>query len=57
MSVDYRRNLMRKIIIGIVFALPIPLCAAANAVLEGYRAGALQESAGFKDFSAARGPR
>ena len=48
---------MRKIIIGIVFALPIPLCAAANAVLEGYRAGALQESAGFKDFSAARGPR
>jgi mono/diheme cytochrome c family protein len=46
---------MRRLIIGTVLALPIPLYAAANAILESYRASALQESPGFKDFSATRG--
>ena len=46
---------MRRLIIGSVLALPISLYAAANAILESYRAIALQESPGFKDFSATRG--
>lgn len=46
---------MKKIIIGIAIALSFPLYAATNAVLDGYRATALQESPGFKEFSATRG--
>ena len=46
---------MRRVIIGIAMAFPFPLHAAGNAVMEGYRAAASQESPGFKDFSAMRG--
>jgi hypothetical protein len=38
-------------------ALALPLCAAANPVLEGYRAQAKTENAAFKDFSAAAGQK
>ena len=46
---------MKAIVIGLVLALPVPLYAATNAVLESYRTAAQQEAPGFKDFSAARG--
>jgi mono/diheme cytochrome c family protein len=38
-----------------IAALALPLMAAANPVLDGYRAAAKQENAAFTDFSAARG--
>jgi len=43
------------IMMAVALAVPLTVYAAANAVLEGYRAGALQESSGFKEFSATRG--
>ncbi len=48
---------MKAIVIGLALALalPVPLYAAANSVLDGYRVAAQQESPGFKEFSAARG--
>jgi len=36
-------------------ALALPLAAAANPILDAYRAQAKQENAAFKDFSAADG--
>ena len=38
-------------------ALALPLCAAANPILDSYRAPARQENAAFKDFSAATGQK
>jgi mono/diheme cytochrome c family protein len=46
---------MKAMVIALALALPVPLYAATNAVLESYRAAAQQEAAGFKDFSATRG--
>ena len=46
---------MKRIAMVITLALPVPLYAATNAVLESYRAAAQQEAPGFKDFSASRG--
>jgi mono/diheme cytochrome c family protein len=46
---------MKAIAIVLALALPVPLYAATNAVLESYRAAAKQESSSFADFSAARG--
>ncbi len=38
-------------------ALAIPLGAAANPILDGYRTAAKQENPAFKDFSAAAGQK
>ena len=38
-------------------ALALPLAAAANPILDAYRAQAKQESAAFKDFTAAAGQK
>lgn len=38
-------------------ALALPLAAAANPILDTYRAQAKQENAAFKDFSAAAGQK
>ena len=38
-------------------ALALPLAAAANPILESYRAQAKQENAAFKDFSVAAGQK
>ena len=45
---------MRRVITSAALLLSLP-AFAANPILDSYRAGALKESAGFKDFSAARG--
>jgi hypothetical protein len=41
----------------ICLALAIPLGAAANPILDGYRAAAKQENSAFKDFSVAAGQK
>jgi hypothetical protein len=46
---------MKKHLIGWAMIAALPLGAAANPILDSYRPGAVQEAAGFKDFSAARG--
>lgn len=46
---------MNKILVLIALALSLPAAAAENAILDSLRATAKQESAAFKDFSAARG--
>lgn len=38
-------------------ALALPLCAAANPILDGYRTAAKQENPAFKDFSVAAGQK
>ena len=37
--------------------LALPLCSAANPILDGYRTAAKQENPAFKDFSAATGQK
>lgn len=46
---------MKKLLIALALGLSIPALAAENAILESYRTAAKQESAAFRDFSAARG--
>jgi hypothetical protein len=46
---------MNRIVAALALLAPLPLLAAATTVLDGYRATAKQESAAFKEFSAARG--
>lgn len=47
---------MNKMLLAFAaLGVALPLVAAANPIQDSYRAGAKQENAGFKDFSAARG--
>ncbi|MFZ4478765.1 MAG: DUF1924 domain-containing protein [Rhodoferax sp.] len=41
----------------VCLALALPLCAAANPILESYRTAAKQENPAFKDFSVAAGQK
>jgi hypothetical protein len=42
---------------SLLACLALPLCAAANPILDSYRAPAQQENATFKDFSADAGKK
>lgn len=51
------QNMLNKTSLLIFLALAIPLGAAANPILDGYRTAAKQENPAFKDFSAAAGQK
>ena len=46
---------MKPFLLIVALACLVLPCAAASSAVDVYRAAALQESPGFKDFSAARG--
>ena len=51
------KTIVNKTSLLMCLALAIPLGAAANPILDGYRAAAKQENPAFKDFSAATGQK